>query len=143
MNQGSVFHGYGRGQRANRHRVTRSECPISQRELENHLQPADCLLHTSSAVRAQHLPFSTNNLLFLYADLGNHLLTRVTAIILRFGKGWQEQSSLILLNPGQPISSAYLVTWKVAEENTGCVHALFCCQSMFQFRTSNLISLGS
>lgn len=139
MNQGSVFHGYDRGQHANRH----SECPIPHGELENHLQTADCLLCTSSTVRAQHLPFSTNNLLFLYADFGNHLLTRATAIILRFGKGWQEQSSLILLNPGQPISSSYLVTWKVAEENTGRVHTLFCCQSIFQFRTSNLVSLGS
>ena len=143
MNQGCIFHAYFRGQRANRHRVTHSKCPILHWESENHLQPAGCLLCSSSTVRAQLLPFSTKNLLFLYANLGNHLLTRATAVILIFGKWWQEQSSLMLLNPGQPISSSCLVKWKVAEEDTGCVHTVFCCQSIFQFRASNLISLGS
>lgn len=143
MNQGSIFHAHFRGQPANGHRVTRSGCPVLHWELENHLQPACCLLCSSRTVRSQHLPFSTNNLLFLYADLGNRLLARVTAVILRFGKRWQEQSSLMLLHPGQPISSSCLVKWKVAEENTGHVHPVFCCQSIFQFRASNLISLGS
>lgn len=101
------------------------------------------LLCSSSTVRAQHLLFATNNFLFLYVDLSKRLLTRATAVILRFGKRWQEESSLMLLNPGQPVSSSCLVKWKVAEENIGHVHTVFCCQSIFQFRASNLISLGS